>query len=121
MTDPFEKYEQEITDLKRQVKIVEARCGTQRATIRTLQKDAESQYHALSDQRAENLRLREACRQTNKGVHRLSRRCDSQRKRLMTMKAILGEAMAALRSRGVEPPEQWIEAIEGRRPVEKAT
>ena len=70
--------------------------------------------------RDEARRLRDACRQTNKGISRLRRRCDSQTKKIAALKAALVEAFGAHAARGGEIKQSWIEAVEGRRP-EKAT
>ena len=62
----------------------------------------------------QNLHLREACRNNTKGIERLRRRCDSQRRKIDELKACLQEAIAE------GAPQRWLEAINGRRP-EKAT
>ena len=102
MIDPFEKYEKKIVELKDQ--------------IRNMDKGTEILDRVLGETLDENRRLRDACRQTNKGISRLRRRCDSQAKKIAELKAIVREAFVLY----VVPPQHWIEAVEGRRP-EKAT
>ena len=106
MTDPFEKYEKKIVELKDQ--------------IRNMDKGTEILDRVLGETLDENRRLRDACRQTNKGISRLRRRCDSQTKKIAELKAALVEAWGAHAARGGEIKQSWIEAVEGRRP-EKAT
>lgn len=106
MTDPFEKYEKKIVELKDQ--------------IRNMDKGTEILDRVLGETLDENRRLRDACRQTNKGISRLRRRCDSQAKKIAELKAALVEAWGAHVARGGEIKQSWIEAVEGRRPV-KAT
>ena len=101
MIDPFEKYEKKIVELKDQ--------------IRNMDKGTEILDHVLGETLDENRRLRDACRQTNKGISRLRRRCDSQTKKIAELKACLQESI----DQGLAP-QSWIEAVEGRRP-EKAT
>lgn len=101
MIDPFEKYEKRIVELKDQ--------------IRDMDKGTEILDRVLGETINENRRLRDACRQTNKGISRLRRRCDSQAKKIAELKACLQESI----EQGLAP-QHWIEAVEGRRP-EKAT
>lgn len=101
MTDPFESYEKKIVELKDQ--------------IRNMDKGTEILDRVLGETLDENRRLRDACRQTNKGISRLRRRCDSQAKKIAELKACLQESI----EQGLAP-QHWIEAVEGRRPV-KAT
>ena len=103
MTDPFESYERKINDLKDEVRLLQKGRSW-----------AELVFESTND---ENRRLRDACRQTNKGISRLRRRCDSQAKKIDELKAIVREAMSLAYH---TPPQHWIEAVEGRRP-EKAT
>lgn len=103
MIDPFEKYEKKINDL--------------RDHVRVMDKGAEAIDRILEKTYDENRRLRDACRQTNKGISRLRRRCDSQTKKIAELKAIVREAMSRV---DYSPPQHWIEAVEGRRP-EKVT
>ena len=102
MIDPFEKYEKKIVELKE--------------ILRENAKSARASVEFLVAERNENRRLRDACRQTNKGISRLRRRCDAQAKKIAELKAIVREAAAF----HAYPPQHWIEAVEGRRP-EKAT
>ena len=106
MTDPFEKYEKKIVELK--------------DDIRDMHKGQELLDRVFGETIDENRRLRDACRQTNKGISRLRRRCDSQAKKIAELKAALVEAWGAHAARGGEIKQSWIEAVEGRRP-EKAT
>jgi septal ring factor EnvC (AmiA/AmiB activator) len=106
MIDPFEKYEKKINDLKDR--------------IRDIDKGTEILDRVLGETFNENRRLRDACRQTNKGITRLRRRCDSQTKKIAALKAALVEAWGAHAARGGEIKQSWIEAVEGRRP-EKVT
>lgn len=106
MIDPFEKYEKKIADLKDH--------------IREMDKGNEILDRVLGETTNENRRLRDACRQTNKGISRLRRRCDSQAKKIAALKAALVEAWSAHSAIGGEIKQSWIEAVEGRRP-EKAT
>ena len=101
MIDPFEKYEKKINDLKDHVRVMD--------------KGAEAIDRILEETYDENRRLRDACRQTNKGISRLRRRCDAQTKKIAELKACLQESI----DQGLAPPS-WIEAVEGRRP-EKVT
>ena len=103
MTDPFESYEKKINDLKNDVRDCHKALGLSEL--------------AIAATLAENRRLRDACRQTNKCITRLRRRCDSQTKKIAELKAIVREAMSRV---DYSPPQHWIEAVEGRRP-EKAT
>ena len=103
MTDPFESYEKKINDLK--------------DTLRENAKSAKASVEFLLEERNENRRLRDACRQTNKGITRLRRRCDSQTKKIAELKAIVREAMSRV---DYEYPQHWVDAVNGRRP-EKAT
>ena len=103
MIDPFEKYEKRIVELK--------------DDIRDMHKGQELLDRVLGEAINENRRLRDACRQTNKGISRLRRRCDSQTKKIAALKAIVREAMSRV---DYAPPQHCIEAVEGRRP-EKAT
>ena len=102
MTDPFESYERTIAG--------------QKQYIRDLTSEKQRTFESFLLGCAENRRLRDACRQTNKGISRLRRRCDSQAKKIAELKAIVREAFVLY----VVPPQHWIEAVEGRRPV-KAT
>jgi len=104
--DPFEGYERKINDLKDH--------------IRVMGKGADAIDCVLEDTYDENRRLRDACRQTNKGISRLRRRCDAQTKKIAALKAALVEAWGAYSAIGGEIKQSWIEAVEGRRP-EKAT
>lgn len=104
--DPFEGYERKINDLKDR--------------IRVMGKGSDAIDRILEDTYDENRRLRDACRQTNKGISRLRRRCDSQAKKIAALKAALVEAFGAHAARGGEIKQSWIEAVEGRRP-EKVT
>ena len=106
MTDPFEKYEKKIVELK--------------DDIRDMHKGQELLDRVFGETLDENRRLRDACRQTNKGISRLRRRCDSQAKKIAELKAALVEAWGAHAARGGEIKQSWVEAVEGRRP-EKAT
>ena len=106
MIDPFEKYERKINDLKDEVRLLQKGRSW-----------AELIFESTND---ENRRLRDACRQTNKGISRLRRRCDSQTKKIAALKAALVEAWGAHAARGGEIKQSWIEAVEGRRP-EKVT
>ena len=106
MTDPFESYEKKIVELKE--------------ILRENAKSAKASVEFLLEERNENRRLRDACRQTNKGISRLRRRCDSQTKKIAELKAALVESFAAHSARGGEIKQSWIEAVEGRRP-EKTT
>jgi hypothetical protein len=106
VTDPFESYEKKIVELK--------------DDIRDMHKGKEILDRVLGDTLDENRRLRDACRQTNKGITRLRRRCDSQTKKIAALKAALVEAFGAHSARGGEIKQSWIEAVEGRRP-EKVT
>ena len=106
MIDPFEKYEKKIVELK--------------DDIRNMDKGTRILDRVLGETLDENRRLRDACRQTNKGISRLRRRCDSQAKKIAELKAALVEAWGAHAARGGEIKQSWIEAVEGRRP-EKAT
>lgn len=101
MIDPFESYEKKINDLKDDVRDCHKAIGLSEL--------------AIASTLAENRRLRDACRQTNKGISRLRRRCDSQTKKIAELKACLQESI----EQGLAP-QHWIEAVEGRRP-EKAT
>lgn len=101
MIDPFEKYEKRIVELKDH--------------IRDMDKGTEILDRVLGETINENRRLRDACRQTNKGIARLRRRCGSQAKKIAELKACLRESI----DQGLAP-QSWIEAVEGRRP-EKAT
>ena len=103
MTDPFESYERTIAG--------------QKQYIRDLTIEKQRTFESFLVGCAENRRLRDACRQTNKGITRLRRRCDSQTKKIAELKAIVREAMSRV---DYAPPQHWIEAVEGRRP-EKAT
>lgn len=103
MTDPFESYEKKVSDLKE--------------VVLDYRRSFDLQRTVLDDTLDENRRLRDACRQTNKGITRLRRRCDSQAKKIAELKAIVREAMSRV---DYAPPQHWIEAVEGRRP-EKAT
>ena len=114
--DPFEVYERKIDGLEKQIKSLESRHESQRETIREYQKHATEKANLLLDERDANRRLRDACRQTNKGIHRLSKRCAAQAKKIAELKACLQESM----DQGLAP-QHWIEAVEGRRPAEKAT
>jgi len=107
VTDPFESYERTIAG--------------QKQYIRDLTIEKQRTFESFLAGCAENRRLRDACRQTNKGIHRLSKRCASQSKKIAKLKAVLIEAMAVHSARGGEVERSWIEAVEGRRPVEKAT
>ncbi len=106
MTDPFESYERTIAG--------------QKQYIRDLTVEKQRTFESFLVGCAENRRLRDACRQTNKGISRLRRRCDSQTKKIAALKAALVESFAAHSARGGEIKQSWIEAVEGRRP-EKAT
>ena len=106
MTDPFEKYEKKIVELKDQ--------------IRNMDKGTEILDRVLGETLNENRRLRDACRQTNKGITRLRRRCDAQTKKIAELKAALVEAWGAHAALGGEIKPSWVWAVEGRRP-EKAT
>lgn len=106
MIDPFEKYEKKINDLKDDVRDCHKAIGLSEL--------------AMASTLSENRRLRDACRQTNKGISRLRRRCDSQAKKIAALKAALVEAWSAHSAIGGEIKQSWIEAVEGRRP-EKAT
>lgn len=106
MTDPFESYERTIAG--------------QKEYIRDLNFEKQRINESLILGRDENRRLRDACRQTNKGITRLRRRCDSQTKKIAELKAALVESVAAHSARGGEIKQSWIEAVEGRRP-EKTT
>jgi predicted RNase H-like nuclease (RuvC/YqgF family) len=106
VTDPFESYEKKINDLK--------------DDIRDMRRGGEVLELLTMSMSSENRRLRDACRQTNKGITRLRRRCDSQTKKIAALKAALVEAFGAHSARGGEIKQSWIEAVEGRRP-EKAT
>jgi hypothetical protein len=103
VTDPFESYERTIAG--------------QKQYIRDLTIEKQRTFESFLVGCAENRRLRDACRQTNKGITRLRRRCDSQTKKIAELKAIVREAMSRV---DYAPPQHWIEAVEGRRP-EKAT
>ena len=107
MIDPFEGYEKKVAELKDHIRFMNAA--------------GEVLDRALADTHDENRRLRDACRQTNKGISRLRRRCDAQTKKIAALKAALVEAFGAHAARGGEIKQSWIEAVEGRRPVEKAT
>jgi hypothetical protein len=102
VTDPFESYERTIAG--------------QKEYIRDLHVEKQRINESLILGRDVARRLRDACRQTNKGISRLRRRCDSQTKKIAELKAIIREAAAF----HAYPPQHWIEAVEGRRP-EKAT
>jgi septal ring factor EnvC (AmiA/AmiB activator) len=101
VTDPFESYERTIAG--------------QKEYIRDMHVEKQKLTESLILGREEARRLRDACRQTNKGITRLRRRCDAQTKKIAELKAIVREAI----SLGVAP-QHWPEAVEGRRP-EKAT
>ena len=101
MIDPFEGYERKINDLKDH--------------IRVMDKGSDAIDRILEDTYNENRRLRDACRQTNKGISRLRRRCYSQTKKIAELKACLQGSI----DQGLAP-QSWIEAVEGRRP-EKVT
>ena len=106
MTDPCESYEKKVSDLKE--------------VVLDYRRAFDLQRTVLDDTLDENRRLRDACRQTNKGIARLRRRCDSQTKKIAALKAALVEAFGAHSARGGEIKQSWIEAVEGRRP-EKTT
>jgi hypothetical protein len=106
VTDPFESYEKKVSDLKE--------------VVLDYRRSFDLQGTVLDNTLDENRRLRDACRQTNKGITRLRRRCDSQTKKIAALKAALVEAFGAHSARGGEIKQSWIEAVEGRRP-EKAT
>jgi len=106
MIDPFEGYERVIAGHKEY--------------IRDLHVEKQRINESLILGRDENRRLRDACRQTNKGITRLRRRCDEQAKKITALKAALVEAWRAHAARGGEIKQSWIEAVEGRRP-EKVT
>jgi uncharacterized coiled-coil protein SlyX len=116
--DGFEVYERKIDGLEKQIKSLESRHESQRETIREYQKHATEKANLLLDERDDNRRLRDACRQTNKGIHRLSKRCASQAKKIAELKAIVREAMSRV---DYEYPQHWVDAVNGRRPAEKAT
>lgn len=104
MTDPFASYEKSI--------------AAQAQSLRECRKECESVERDLYVERNENRRLRDACRQTNKGIQRLRARCDRQAKKIAELKSIVREAMSRV---DYEYPQHWVEAVEGRRPAEKAT
>ena len=79
MIDPFEKYEKKIVELK--------------DDIRNMDKGTRILDRVLGETLDENRRLRDACRQTNKGISRLRRRCDSQAKKIAELKACLQESI----------------------------
>jgi hypothetical protein len=121
MIDPFENYESDIAELKIRERAASARIVVLKADNLDLLKEV-SDVRALREcDLDENRRLREACRQTNKGVHRLRVRCDRQARKIKDLKDALIEAMAVHSARGGEIKQSWIEAFEGRRPTEKAT
>lgn len=99
MIDPFEKYE---------------------ADIKRLTADTFSMSNVIQRLMAEKFTLHNACRQTNKGIARLRRRCDSQRRKIGELKSILGAIVHLVGEDGGNVPQRWLEAINGRRP-EKAT
>jgi len=106
MTDPFESYERTIAG--------------QKQYIRDLTIEKQRTFESFLVGCAENRRLRDACRQTNKGIARLRRRCDAQTKKIAALKAALVDAWGAHAALGGEIKQSWIEAVEGRRP-EKVT
>jgi hypothetical protein len=82
-----------------------------RNLLRENAKSATASVDFLRNEQEENRRLRDACRQTNKGIGRLRRRCDAQTKKIAELKAIVRAAI----SEG-DAPQHWIEAVDGRRP-----
>jgi DNA gyrase/topoisomerase IV subunit A len=82
-----------------------------RNLLRENAKSATASVDFLRNEQEENRRLRDACRQTNKGIGRLRRRCDAQAKKIEELKEIVREAIAL----GIAPA-RWVEAVDGRRP-----
>lgn len=68
-------------------------------------------------------KLRDACRSTNRGIARLSKRCQSQAKKIAELKLLLEDAAAVLRLKDSAPAlrESIDIALHVRRPAEKAT
>lgn len=106
MTDPFEKYEKKIVDLQ--------------AIARENAKSIKASTEFLMEERNENRRLRDACRQTNKGITRLRRRCDSQARTIEMLQQALFSACVFMQRAGVDPDPEFTEFMKSRRP-EKAT
>lgn len=96
-----------------------------RAEVKRLQgvvNDNHQTYRAVMEgNNDENRRLRDACRSTNRGITRLSKRCQSQAKKIGLLTTHLQCAIESLKARDVSIPEKAIELAYGRRPTEKAT
>ncbi len=119
--DPFEVYERKIDGLEKQIKSLESRHESQRETIREYQKHATEKANLLLDERDDNRRLRDACRQTNKGIHRLSKRCASQARMIEMLQQALFSACVFMVRNGIDPDPEFTEYMKGRHPAEKAT
>ena len=83
MIDPFERYEKKIAE----------------------------QHARITQLEAQPCRLREACRNSQKGLDRLRRKCDSHRRKIVTLGAALAAATSAVRSLGGQPPTEWTEHV----------
>lgn len=98
-----------------------------RAEVKRLQGVVSENYEAalivIRHKNDDRRRLQEACRSTNRGITRLSKRCQSQAKKIAELKLLLEDAAAVLRLKDSAPAlrESIDIALHGRRPTEKAT
>lgn len=105
---------------KDEISVLRSEVERLRGVIYTNYQDA---IAAATSRNEENRRLRDACRSTNRGIARLSKRVQSQAKKIEGWKALMEDALAVLHNYCAAPElrEKIDIALHGRRPSENAT